>query len=297
MIVIKEIMMWNKKNRPAIIRKLFTGIEILLVVAILGAAGGGLSSWKNKRALNRTAQQNVEQAVTIDKLATKVQVVNEQKDKAVAQLQDVEEQLKAKASTGFSILYEQSEDIAKEHPSTYTEVHRKTAKDYVKVWGYDAMARIIKWQQDQIEKQLSDTKKLMAEKEILKTQYLEYKIETEKVIGETKSEAENHRRTAEDLKSKVSNFLEENGLLNKLLFWGAIGGGAYLFITFGGIPLFFSAKRKAIAQVQEQLQKEKLKKKDAMKTIKAFKAANDDGNETMDKITKSLGLDLDKDDD
>jgi hypothetical protein len=287
--------MLNRKNK--IIKRFFTGIEIALIVVLIGGAGLGVSNFKQKRALKKSAAQNAEQAVQIDKLVVTVDEVNKKKDEVAGKLHAVEEEIKAKASTGFSILYEQAVDIEKDHPSTYTEVHTKTAKELVKVWGYDAMARIIKWQQDQIAAQIQETKRLMNEKDKLKTEYLEYKVKTTNVINETKGKAEEHRQHAETLKGQVSNYLSENGWLNKVLFWAMIGGGGYLFVTFGGIPLFFSMKNKAVRQVQEQLQKEKEKKKDAMKSIKAFKAANQDGNDTMDRILTSMKVDAEKDDD
>jgi hypothetical protein len=277
--------------------KFFTGIELVLILTVLGGGWLGVENYKDKKELKKTAQQNVEQAVHIEELTHKVEEVNQQKDLVVVELQKVEEEIKDKAATGFSILYEQAEDIDEEHSSTYTKVHKQTAKDLVKVWGYDAMAKLIKWQQDQIKAQISETKKLMEEKEKLKVEYLEYKVKTEQVIGQTKTEAEEHRRTAESLKGEISNFMDKNGWLQGIIKWLIIGTGVYVFITFGGIPLFFRLKNKAISQVQEQLIKEKTKKKDAMKSIKAFKAANDDGNDTMDRILASMQVDADKDDD
>jgi cellobiose-specific phosphotransferase system component IIA len=289
--------MWNKKTTPKILRKFFTGLEVLVVVAILTAGATGFSSWKNKNELKQAAGKNAEQAVVIDKLVTKIEEVNKQKDMVVVELQQVEEEIKEKVKTQFSVLYEQAVDIDDEQSSTFTRAHKETAKGYVKLWGYDAMAKIIKWQQEQIDAQMNETRRLLEEKHKLKAEYLEYKASTEKVIGETKLKAETHRMDAESLKAKVSDYLSQNSWLNQLVSWLLIGTGIYLFVTFGGIPLFFAMKNKAIKQVQEELLKEKNKKKDAMKTIRAFKAANDDGNDTMNRILSSMKIDAEKDDD
>ena len=74
--------MWNKKTAPRILRKLFTGIEILLVVAVISAGTAGFSSWKNKRELNNAAGKNAEQAVVIDKLVNKVEQANKEKGRS-----------------------------------------------------------------------------------------------------------------------------------------------------------------------------------------------------------------------
>lgn len=294
--MIRNLLKTKTKKRTTK-RKWFTGIEILLVLLLLGGGASGVSNYKQKRKLNAMTEQNTEQAVVINNLVKDVDKINNEKDKTVEKLQEVEKQLKSKASTGFSILYEQAVDINKEASSTYTKAHEQTAKKYVEVWGYDAMARLIKWQQDQIEKQLKETKTLMLEKQKLNTEYLEYKVKTQELIGQTSVEAEKHKNAAVNLQDKVKEHLSKNSWLSNILWYLAFGTGAYLFITVGGLPLLLSFKNKAVNKIKEELHVEKKKKSKALKGIKSFRAADEHGNETMERIIQALGIDVDGDDD
>jgi len=291
------MILFKTKPKTKIKKRLVTGIEIVLIISLALGGLSGLGNYRQKKKLKDMSQQNVEQAQQIETLTEKVDAANDQKDAKVEELQANEEKLENQVKLGFSVLYEQAVDIEEEHPSTYTKAHTQTAKEYVKVWGYDALAGIIKWQQEQIAAQLDETKRLMEEKQQLKTEYLEYKVKTKDLIHETKNEAKEHRNHAQTLKDDITDHLANNSWLSNVIWYLAIGTGIYFFITMGGLPLFFKLKNNAINKIQEQLAEEKKKKSKALKGIKTFKAANQEGNETMDKLLGALGVDLDDDDD
>jgi hypothetical protein len=285
-----------KAKKGKIVKLFFTGIELALILGLLGGGALGINSYAQKRSLKKASEQNAKQAETINELAKKVEEVNKQKDNVVDELQQNQQDLKSKASTGFSVLYEQAKDIKTEQPSTFASVHVETAKKYVEAWGYDAMAQVIKWQQDQIEKQIVETKALMLREKVLTEEYLNYKVKTQEEIFNTKKEAEKHKTDAQTLSSKVNEYMGENSWLQQLTKILIIGSGIYLFVTFGGIPLFFMFKRRAVEAIQAQLEVEKKKKGRTISAIKAFKAANDDGNDTMDKMLIAHKVFLDSED-
>ena len=99
------------------------------------------------------------------------------------------------------------------------------------------------------------------------------------------------------LQDKVVQQLTKTSWLSEVLWWLGIGTGVYLFITLGGFPLLLRLKNKAIDKVKEDLHLEKKKKHKALKGIKSFKAADDHGNETMDRILQAMGIDIDDDED
>jgi len=267
-------------------RKFFTGVEIILCIALLLGAGSGVANYNQKRRIKNLSADNVTQAVKIDGLVLKIDEVNKKKDQIIEKKEEIEDKLKAQASTGFSILYEQAADIKDEHPSPYTKTHLETAKEYIKVWGYDGIARIIKWQSDLIQTQLQETKKLMEKEQELRKEYLEYKVVAEKQLITAKYETEEHIKTASSLKQKVDEFMGANDWLQTLIRYGIIGGIIYVFVSFGGFGLLFRSASKH-KQVKNKL----------VKAVKIFSEVDDVGNETMCRVMKGHGIDLDKEDD
>lgn len=273
----------EKTMKNQMIKKLFTGTEIFALILLVFGVGSSAVNITNKKRLDRLGQENVEQATQIKELVGKVEEVNKKKDDIVEKKDIIEKELKKKASEGFSILYEQAVDVDKENATDMTSTHLYTAKEYVKVWGYEAMAQLIKWQQGMIDKQLADTRKLMQEKKQLEQEYQTYRIKTQEEILKTKDESIKHEENARNLQNKLSTFLAENSWLSNLMFWGCIIGGVYVFFSFGGIGLLFKSRSNAIQAAQHY----RRKKNAAVQAIKTFTLVNDDGNETMERIINS----------
>jgi cell division protein FtsB len=156
-------------------KRFFTGIEIALTVALLTSLGLGFKNFKDRKKIQQLSETNTEQAEELSDLTEKVELLNNQKDNIVEKKDRVNAELKKEAGKGFSVLYEQSLDVHAENPTNMTQEHIDTAQAYVKVWGYDAMAKVIKWQQAQITATLQRTEQLMKEKEKLQQEYLLYK--------------------------------------------------------------------------------------------------------------------------
>lgn len=266
-----------------IYKKFFTGVEIALVLAILYGAGAGLKNYSDKRTVRNLTTENVKQAEQIRDLTVKVEELNNKKDELVEEKTKVETQLRTKASEGFSILYEQASDINKQNSTAFTDAHLETAKDYVQVWGYQAMAQLIKWQQDAIRNNLEETKALMRKNQELEKEYQDYKFRTSEEIIKTKTEAKKHEELAKTLQNKVSDFLNENNWLNKLIFWIVIGGIGYLVFSLGGFGLLFKSRTTALSAAQYY----RRRKNAVAQAIKTFTEVNDDGNDTMFRIIKS----------
>jgi len=267
-------------------RLFFSGVEIVLLLAFLFSAGSGAVNYTQKRRIDKLTTENVNQSVKIDGLVLKIDDINKKKDGIIEEKQIVEDKLKKQAAMGFSILYEQAVDVNNEYSSPFTNTHLETAKEYIKLWGYESIARIIKWQSEQIQEQMKETRRLMEKENSLRTEYLQYKAETQKVIYETKEETEKHKLTAQSLKSKVDEFMGANNWLQSLIRMIVIGGVIYVFLSFGGIGMLMRTSNR------NKRQKNKL-----VKAVKTFTAVDDIGNETMCRVMKGSGIDLDKEDD
>jgi len=272
---------------------LFSGIEIFLVALLVGNVVSGVGNFMQKKRINTLSTQNEKQAEKIVTLVDNVQKLNIEKDNIVDERDDVQEKLKKKVATGFSVLYEQAKDIRNEYDSTFTGVHLDTAKKFVEQWGYEAIAQVIKWQQDAIQKQIQETKLLMQREFELKQAYTEYKSKTEVEIISLKSSAEQHKLTATSLNDKVKEFVAQNNWLSQIVKYTIIGGVVYLVFTFGSFGFLLKKKSK----IQEEVKREKRKRIKTNKAIRTFKNIDDVGNDTMNKVLESLGIDIEEEDD
>jgi hypothetical protein len=263
-------------------KRLFTGIEIVLGICLLLGGASGVGNWKQKRALNQTAQENQEQANQISELNGKLVEANKTKDKITKDLLDTETALKGQARTGFSVLMEQALDIYKENATAFTEKHVETAKGYVHpdVWGYDASAQLFKWNMETIKKQQQETKRLQVDNDKLRSELEKAQTNYSKREKELEGKVHEHQLTATSLTEQVKSFTGENNLL----FWVGIGLGVYFFISLGGFSLLGKWKRDAQVQLKE-----------TKRAIKTFTDVNNDGNDTMERIIKANKIDLDKD--
>lgn len=268
------------------IKKYFmTGVEIAILVLLLGGGASlGLKNHKNNKDLKENAKLNEEQAKKIDELQGKLVELNKEKDKLSDEYIEKEEKLKKEVATGFSIAYEQAKDIVDENATPFTEQHEETLKGYVQVFGYEPIAKLIKWQADEIKRQQEYTKQLLDEQQKIKQQLHDAKVDFSAQLDASKKETEAHKLTATKLESEVASFLKENGTLNKIVEWLAIGVAIYFFISLGGVGLLMRTASKA-----------KQDYRDTKRAIKTFTQVNDDGNDTMEAIVRSSNIDLDKD--
>jgi hypothetical protein len=157
---------------------------------------------------------------------------------------------------------------------------KRKPKQYVSVWGYQAMAKVIKWQHDSILEHTKQTKELMEKEKQLRQEYENYKLQTVQQIEQTKMETEKHKSLASSLNDKMIAFTAQNDWLSNVIFWVVIGAGAYLFISFGGMGLLAKAKKDAVESAQHY----RRKKNQMVKAVKTFTLVNAEGNDTMSKI-------------
>lgn len=264
-------------------KKYFGAIEIVLGLAVLLGSAGAIKHIKQSNALNKTADLNKEQSEKIDKLIKDLQLSNESKDAITKSLQETETKLKEQAKTGFSVLYEQSVDIYEENKTPFTESHVDTAKGYVETWGYDSMAKIIKWQMATIKEQQKATAQLLLKQKELELKLASSQIEFEQELGKTKIETETHKMLASNLKIKVNDFVEAHSSLNGIIQWLCIGLGILAFVSISGYSILAGLKTRATQQLR-----------DVKTAIKSFTEVNDEGNSTMNAIIKAHKIDLDK---
>ena len=134
-----------------------------------------------------------------------------------------------------------------------------------------------------IKKQQQNTAQLLLKKKELELTLANARADFEHNLGQAKLETETHKMTANNLQGQVSKFLDDNSILNDMIFWLAVGTGLYVFISIGGFSLLGMAKSKAHSQLRE-----------VKSAIKSFTDVNEDGNETMKAIINAHKIDLDK---
>jgi len=278
-------------------RRYMTGIEIVVCVLLVGVLGSGTFNFTQKRRIKKLTAENVEQATEIKNLVQEVKQINNKKDAIVEQKEKVEDEIKDKASEGFSILYEQAKDIKAEHPSTFTQAHFDTAKAYVEVWGYKAIAGVIKWQHEQIQKQIEETKKAMERESQLRHEYLLYKDQTSKKLRDTQAKANEHEEMAKGLKNKVENFMSNLDSMTSLRNWLIAVIVVSVFVYFGGLKYVKKKLNDKIFEKDEEVKKYRRKKNKMVRAMKTFVSVDEHGNETMERVTKAQGIDLAEEDD
>jgi len=287
--------------------RFFTGLEIAAVILTFGLIGSGLKHYKDTGKLKKLGQETEQQADKIDKQAENIEVLVKQvdelskkKDEIVAETGHVTEKITKKAGEQFSHLRNQAEDIDSVHNTEMTVKHLKTASIYASEWGNQLVDNALTWSTQYIERQSTELKDLRAEYSRLKGEYETYKVKADTTIQDTKQLAETHKKDAEthlgtvnQLNNKIGDFIDKNGWLSDVLWYGAIGVALYFLITLGG----FAKLNKIKNEARESAMHFRRKKNQLVKSVNTFLNVDDIGNETMNKILESNGdVDLDEDD-
>jgi hypothetical protein len=223
---------------------------------------------------------------------------------SIKRLDKNEDKLRDDIKRDMSIAYEQAVDIQKSNDTPYTTMHVETLREYIKTWGYDASARVFKWNLDIIRKQQAQVRQLQAERKALKQ---ERDALSDKVNGLNVNLAEKHGKltiltdhnmtlsqTGEQLNNKLQEKIESvAGWVSeyrniKFALWAAAIAAAIFFAA--NIKQWF--KNKFLSSFGQKTQHELIKRN---QLIKKFKKIDEHGNDTMHMLLETEDIDLDED--
>lgn len=268
-------------------KRFFTGVEILIGVLVLGIGVSGFKNYKDNKTIKEIGAENVKRAEKIDQLQRKVETSANTLLKTEAAHEQKKKEIREDVAEGFSILYEQALDINIENQTEMTDAHVKTAKGYVDVWGYQVMAKLLKWQSEMIAMQQAETKKLLEQEEQLRLQFEAEKKTLNETIATQSATISDNKVKAIEAKAELDRIAGENGFFS--LWWGRIKTWgpwvvlAVIFVNLGGAGWLLKLRSDAVDTAQHY----RRKKNSLVKAVKTFSAVDSEGNNTMQNIIDS----------
>jgi len=269
---------------------LFTGIEILLVVAVVGLLGSGFKNFKQSRNLRKSTTIVNDQAqkiknLVVDKEGLEIELKNTHDAK-----EKVQKRLDTDVKRDMSIAMFQAKDIQGENATSFTNNHLETLLKFVRTYGgIDMEAEHYKWSMATIARQQKETRAALADRDKYRDQYHELEKTNLQMTADIRVKTSEHAMKTAELKSQMTAFLKNNSWLENVLFFGAIGVGLYFLITvFAGVKMN-SARSKAV-NYGEGFRR---KFNGMNRLVRTFTEVNTDGNETMVALTKAQGINVD----